>query len=61
MSVVIVFNEEGDRIGGVNCVFKYIYVVCKVGKCLKVWNCRIYYLIKWLLFGGIVVLIFYVL
>lgn len=54
-------NEEGDRTGGVNRAFKYIYAVRKVGKRLKAWNRRIYYLIKWLLFGGIAVLIFYAL
>ncbi|CFQ87889.1 Beta-hydroxylase%2C aspartyl/asparaginyl family [Yersinia frederiksenii] len=54
-------NEEGDRTGGVNRAFKYIYAVRKVGKRLKAWNRRVYYLIKWLLFGGIAVLIFYAL
>lgn len=54
-------NEEGDRTGGVNKAFKYIYAVRKVGKRLKAWNRRIYYLIKWLLFGGIAALIFYAL
>lgn len=61
MSAAIAPNEEGDRTGGVNRAFKYIYAVRKVGKRLKAWNRRIYYLIKWLLFGGIAALIFYAL
>ncbi|CNK78950.1 lipid A hydroxylase LpxO [Yersinia aleksiciae] len=61
MSAATAPNEEGDRTGGVNRMFKYIYAVRKVGKRLKAWNRRIYYLIKWLLFGGIAVLIFYAL
>ncbi|HDL7360529.1 TPA: lipid A hydroxylase LpxO [Yersinia enterocolitica] len=61
MSAAAAPNEEGDRTGGVNRAFKYIYAVRKVGKRLKAWNRRIYYLIKWLLFGGIAALIFYAL
>ncbi|WP_227728684.1 lipid A hydroxylase LpxO [Yersinia proxima] len=61
MSAATAPNEEGDRTGGVNRAFKYIYAVRKIGKRLKAWNRRIYYLIKWLLFGGIAALIFYVL
>ncbi|HEN3614284.1 TPA: lipid A hydroxylase LpxO [Yersinia enterocolitica] len=61
MSTATAPNEEGDRTGGVNRAFKYIYAVRKVGKRLKAWNRRIYYLIKWLLFGGIAALIFYAL
>ncbi|UXD24507.1 Fe(2+)/alpha-ketoglutarate-dependent dioxygenase LpxO [Yersinia enterocolitica] len=61
MSAATAPNEEGDRTGGVNRAFKYIYAVRKVGKRLKAWNRRIYYLIKWLLFGGIAALIFYAL
>ncbi|EEQ12194.1 Aspartyl/Asparaginyl beta-hydroxylase [Yersinia mollaretii ATCC 43969] len=61
MSAATAPNEEGDRTGGVNRMFKYIYAVRKVGKRLKAWNRRIYYLIKWILFGGIAALIFYAL
>jgi beta-hydroxylase len=61
MSAATAPNEEGDRTGGVNRAFKYIYAVRKVGKRLKAWNRRIYYLIKWLLFGGIAAVIFYAL
>lgn len=61
MSAATAPNEEGDRTGGVNRAFKYIYAVRKVGKRLKAWNRTIYYLIKWILFGGIAALIFYAL
>ncbi|WP_145556398.1 lipid A hydroxylase LpxO [Yersinia canariae] len=61
MSAATAPNNEGDRTGGVNRIFKYVYAVRKVGKRLKAWNRRIYYLIKWLLFGGIAALIFYAL
>lgn len=61
MSAATAPNEEGDRTGGVNRAFKYIYAVRKVGKRLKAWNRTIYYLIKWILFGGISILIFYAL
>ena len=61
MSAAAAPNDEGDRTGGVNRMFKYIYAVRKVGKRLKAWNRRIYYLIKWILFGGIAALIFYAL
>ncbi len=50
-------NSKNDRTGGINRVFKYLYAVRKVGKRLKAWNKPVYYVIKWLLFGGIAVLI----
>lgn len=54
MSVVLVFNDIGDCIGGINWVFCYIYQICIVGKWLKKWNKMVYYIVKWLFFGGIV-------
>ncbi|PIJ49978.1 aspartyl beta-hydroxylase [Erwinia sp. OLTSP20] len=50
-------NQEGDRTGGINRAFKYIYSIRKVGKRLKQWNKPIYYLIKWILFASIAILI----
>ncbi|VVE03539.1 aspartyl beta-hydroxylase [Pandoraea aquatica] len=46
-------NEAGDRTGGLNKVFKYIYSIRIVGKRLKAWNRNVYYAVKWALFGGI--------
>ncbi|SAK82303.1 aspartyl/asparaginyl beta-hydroxylase [Caballeronia fortuita] len=52
-------NEIGDRTGGLNRAFKYLYSVRLVGKRLKAWNRTVYYIVKWLLFGGIAVAIFW--
>lgn len=51
-------NEAGDRTGSINRAFHYIYQVRLVGKRLKAWDRRVYYLVKWTLFGGIAALIF---
>ena len=51
MSAATAPNEEGDRTGGVNKMFKYIYAIRRVGKRLKAWNRTGYYIIKWILFG----------
>lgn len=59
MSAATAPNNDEDRTGGVNRLFKYIYAVRKVGKRLKAWNRTVYYLIKWLLFGGIAGLLFF--
>ncbi|HKR44941.1 MAG TPA: aspartyl/asparaginyl beta-hydroxylase domain-containing protein [Paraburkholderia sp.] len=52
-------NEIGDRTGGLNRVFRYLYSVRLAGKRLKAWNRMVYYVVKWLLFGGIVLAIFW--
>ncbi|MDM8357816.1 lipid A hydroxylase LpxO [Pandoraea communis] len=52
-------NEAGDRTGGLNKVFKYIYSIRIVGKRLKAWNRYVYYAVKWALFGGIALWIFW--
>lgn len=41
MSAATAPNEEGDRTGGVNKMFKYIYAIRRVGKRLKAWNRKI--------------------
>lgn len=51
-------NEIGDRTGGLNRAFKYFHAIRLVGKRLKAWNRIVYYVVKWLLFGGIAVVIF---
>ncbi len=57
MSAAAAPNSDSDRVGGINRAFKYIYSIRRVGKRLKKWNKPVYYLIKWLLFGGIAALI----
>ncbi|MCA8234964.1 lipid A hydroxylase LpxO [Burkholderia cenocepacia] len=51
-------NETGDRTGGLNRAFRYLYAIRRAGKRLKAWNRTVYYIVKWLLFGGIAVAIF---
>jgi beta-hydroxylase len=46
-------NEIGDRTGGLNRAFKYLYAVRRVGKRIKAWNRQVYYVIKWTLFAAI--------
>ncbi|MFT2154205.1 aspartyl/asparaginyl beta-hydroxylase domain-containing protein, partial [Klebsiella pneumoniae] len=57
MSAASAPNDTGDRIGGINRAFRYIYQIRIVGKRLKKWNKTVYYIVKWLLFGGIAWLI----
>jgi beta-hydroxylase len=40
-------NDERDRTGFLNRVFKYLYSVRRVGKRIKAWHRPTYYLIKW--------------
>ncbi|KWA12270.1 lipid A hydroxylase LpxO [Burkholderia territorii] len=51
-------NETGDRTGGLNRAFKYLYAIRRAGKRLKAWNRTVYYVVKWALFGAIAVAIF---
>lgn len=46
-------NNAGDKIGGINKIFKYVYKIRIIGKKLKAWNKPVYYLIKWVLFSAI--------
>ncbi|MGD1797605.1 aspartyl/asparaginyl beta-hydroxylase domain-containing protein, partial [Klebsiella pneumoniae] len=57
MSAASAPNDASDRTGGINRAFRYIYQIRIVGKRLKKWNKTVYYIVKWLLFGGIAWLI----
>lgn len=46
-------NQEGDRTGGLNRVFRYVQAVRLAGKRIKAKSRFVYYLLKWLLFGGL--------
>lgn len=48
-------NEVGDRTGGLNRIFRYIYSVRLAGKRIKAWNRTAYYVMKWCLFGAIAI------
>jgi len=52
-------NVEGERVGVINKIFGYVYHVRLVGKRLKAWNRKVYYAVKYVLFGGLVYLIFF--
>ena len=52
-------NVDGEHVGVLNKIFSYAYQVRLVGKRIKVWNKPTYYLIKWLLLGGLFYAIFF--
>jgi len=47
-------NEEGEHVGWINRIFGYVYHVRLVGKRMKAWNKRVYYVTKYALIGAIV-------
>jgi beta-hydroxylase len=47
-------NKEGDRTGGLNRVFRYVQVVRLAGKKIKAKSRFWYYVLKWILFGGLI-------
>lgn len=51
-------NVEGEKVGLLNHVFGYAYRVRLLGKRIKQWNRRVYYVLKWLLIGGLLYLVF---
>lgn len=57
MSAAAAPNDVGYCTGGINRSFRYIYQIRIIGKRLKKWNKTVYYIVKWLLFGGIALLI----
>lgn len=48
-------NADGDRTGGLNRVFAHVQQVRLLGKRIKARSRLGYYLLKWLLFGGLLV------
>ncbi|MDR6445156.1 aspartyl/asparaginyl beta-hydroxylase (cupin superfamily) [Paraburkholderia terricola] len=50
-------NDVGDRTGGINRLFRYVYSVRLLGKRIKAWNRMAYYAIKWCLGAAIVIAI----
>jgi beta-hydroxylase len=51
-------NEVGEQIGAINKFFHYAYQVRAWAKRLKVTHRPVYYLLKWLLMGGLIYLLF---
>lgn len=52
-------NEIGDRTGGLNQAFRYLYLLRRFSKKLKAWNRALYYIFKWSLFGCLAYVIFW--
>ncbi len=52
-------NVDGEHVGILNKIFAYAYQVRLVGKRIKVWNKATYYVIKWLLLGGLFYALFF--
>ncbi|MFX6190224.1 lipid A hydroxylase LpxO, partial [Acinetobacter baumannii] len=50
--------SEGDKTGGINKAFRYVYQIRIVAKKLKKQNRTLYYVIKWLILGGLLAWIF---
>lgn len=44
-------NIEGEPVGALNQIFHYLYQVRLVGKRMKAWNRRVYYVVKFSLIG----------
>lgn len=51
-------NTEGDKTGGINQAFRYLYQVRLRAKALKKTNRTLYYVLKWLILGGLMAWIF---
>lgn len=51
-------NDDGDQTGGINKAFRYLYQVRLRAKELKKTNRTLYYVIKWLILGGLLYWIF---
>jgi beta-hydroxylase len=50
-------NVEGEKVGGLNVVFSYVYEIHLLGRKLKDWNRKVYYAVKYSLATAIVALI----
>ena len=46
-------NVEGERVGGINKAFGYLYEVHLIGQRLKKWNRKVYYTLKYALLIGV--------
>lgn len=51
-------NLDGDRVGGLNKAFLYLYQIRLLGKRIKNYNRTLYYVLKWLLLIGLLYAIF---
>lgn len=52
-------NVPGEHVGILNKIFSYVYHVRVLGKRIKAWNKPTYYVLKWLLLGGLFYALFF--
>lgn len=51
-------NVEGDKVGFLNKLFKYVYAIRRFGKAFKRWNRKVYYAFKYVVFGTVLYFVF---
>jgi beta-hydroxylase len=51
-------NVPGEHVGVLNRIFEYVYQIRVLGMRIKAWNRTAYYVLKWLLIGGIAYTVF---
>lgn len=51
-------NLDGDKVGGLNKSFQYLYQIRLLGKRIKSYNKTLYYTLKWVLFLSVLYVIF---
>lgn len=59
MGAAVSKNTDEDRIGFINTLFSHLYKIRVWGKAIKKRNRPVYYLLKYLIFGGLIWLIFF--
>ena len=59
MSATATRNMEGDKVGGINKAFSYIYPIRAFGKKIKAWNLYVYYALAYAIYALIIYLLFF--
>jgi beta-hydroxylase len=50
-------NVEGEKVGGLNVVFSYLFEIHQLGRRMKNWNRKAYYALKYTVMAGVIGLI----
>ena len=58
VSLTATKNVPGEHVGAFNRAFKYVYVIRRKAKALKAYNRKLYYAVKYALFGGLAYWVF---
>ncbi|EFP64426.1 lipid A hydroxylase LpxO [Ralstonia pickettii] len=53
-------NDEGDQTGGINKLFRYVWVMGQYRRRFKAWNRKVYYVVKFGLIIGVAALIIWI-